>query len=204
MTQSLQKRLSVKDSDLSNQFQSVDHWKKFLIAYQYPELLEELNQVISNSSIPDVQYDDINSNLRKIRESPTAVPGIYDQEVVPSDAYVNMELGLPWGSDNSLMHALVKKRKFDNYGKLIVTEHINILIDTIEHEVELIDGTTETLPSNIIAKKMLSQVDEEGHRQLLLYEIIYYRRNGNAVHKDDAFFDTHTGIRRLNMTTKGW
>ena len=50
-------------------------------------------------------------------EYPTTVPGIHDQEVVPSDAYVNMELWLPQGSDNAMMHVLVKRRNIDDDGK---------------------------------------------------------------------------------------
>ena len=100
-----------KDSDLLKQVQNVDHWNKLLIADQNPELLEELNQVISDSSIPDGPDDNMNSDLGKTSEAPTTVPGIHDQDIFPSEAYVNMELGLPGGSDNVLMQALVKIRK---------------------------------------------------------------------------------------------
>ena len=157
-------RISVDASDLSNQVQNVDCWNKLSIADQYPKLLEELNRGISDSSIPDGPDDDTNRDVGKTSEDPTTVPGIHDQDIVPSDAYVNMELGLPRGSDNALMHALVKIRKLDNDDKPIGTEHSNALIDTRSYEVEFIDGTTETLTSNIIDKNLLSQVNEEGHR----------------------------------------
>ena len=133
-----------------------------------------MSRVISNSSIPDCPCDDTHSNTGKISEAPTTVPGIYDQEVVTSDAYVNMELGLPWGSDNELVHALVKRRKLNNDGKPIGTEQNNLLINTIAYRVEFIDDTTETLTAAIIAKKLLDQVDEECHRQLPLDKILDY------------------------------
>ena len=86
------------------------------------------------------------------------------------------------------MHALVKRRKLDDDGKKNGTEHSNPFIDTRAYEVEFIDGTTETITANIIVKNLLAQVDKEGHRQLLLDNIIYYWKNIDAVHKDDAFF----------------
>ena len=71
-------------------------------------------------------------------------------------------------------------------------------------KLNFIDGTTETLTANIIADNLLAQVYEEGHRQLLLDEIIDYRRTNYAVHKSDTFIKTITGNRQQNMTTKGW
>ena len=42
------------------------------------------------------------------------------------------------------------------------------------------------MPGNLIAKNILSQVDEEGHRQMMLDEIIDHRSNKNAVKKEMA------------------
>ena len=44
----------------------------------------------------------------------------------------------------------------------------NSIADTRLYEVEYIDGTIETLVANVIAKNIFLQVDEEGHRQLLM------------------------------------
>ena len=133
-----------------------------------------MNQVISDSSIIDGPDNNTNSNIEKISESPTNIPGIHDQQFVTSDAYVNMESGLPQGSDDALMHAMVKKSKLDDDGKPICKELINTLIDTREYEVEFIDGTTETLTANIIDKNLPAKVGEEGHSKLLLDKIIDY------------------------------
>ena len=86
------------------------------------------------------------------------------------------------------MHALVKRRKLDNDGKKIGTEHSNPFIDTRGYEVEFIDGTTETLTANIIVENLLAQVDEEGHRQLLLDNIIDYRKNVDVVIRTTHLF----------------
>ena len=115
-----------------------------------------------------------------------------------------MGLGIPRGEDDRLMHVIVKLRKLDDDGNPIGTESTNPLVDTRAYEIEFIDGTTETLIANIITENLLAQVDEEGHRQLLLDDIIDYRRNNDAVHKSDEFIETRTGNRRRKMNTKGW
>ena len=87
---------------------------------QDPELLEELDRVISYSSIPDGPDNNTNRDVGKISKDQTTAPGIHDKEVFPSDAYVKMELGLTQVSDNTLMHALVKIMKLDDDGKKLV------------------------------------------------------------------------------------
>ena len=98
-------RLDVKNSDRTKQAHGIDQWNKLSIADEDPEFLEELNRVISDSSIPDGPDDKISDD----KEGPTPVPGIHDQETVPSDAYVDMELGIPRGEDDILIHAIVKR-----------------------------------------------------------------------------------------------
>ena len=193
-------RLEAKNSDLTLQAQGIDLWNKLSIAEEDPEFLEELNRVISDSRIPDGPDDNVSDS----KEGPTPVPVIHDQETVPIYAYVDMDLWLPCGEDDSLMHAIVKLSKIDDDGNPIGTESTNPLVDTRAYEIECIDGTTKILIANIIAKNLLEQVDEEVHRQLLLDDIIKYRRNNDAVHKIDAFIKTSTGNRQRKLTTKGW
>ena len=64
------------------------------------------------------------------KEGPTPVLGIHDQETVPSDAYVDMELVLTRREDDILMHAILKQRKIDDNGNPIITESTNPLVDT--------------------------------------------------------------------------
>ena len=80
-----------------------------------------MNQVISYSGIPDGPDVNTKSDVGKISDSPTTVPSIHDQDIVPSDAYVNMELGLPRGSYNALIHELVKIMELYDDGKPIGT-----------------------------------------------------------------------------------
>ena len=112
--------------------------EKLSIADEDHEFLEELNQVISDSSILDGPDD----NMSDDKEEPTPVPGIHDQETVPNDAYIDMELGLPCGEDYSLMHAIVKRRNLDDDGNPIRTESTNPSVDTRAYEIEFIDITT--------------------------------------------------------------
>ena len=86
------------------------------------------------------------------KEGPNSIPGINDQETGPRDARVDMELGLPCGEDDSLMHVIIKWRKLDDNGNTIGTESTNPLVDMRAYGIKFIDGTTETLTDNIIAE----------------------------------------------------
>ena len=54
---------------------------------------------------------------------------------MPRDEYVDMELVLPCGEDDSLMHAIVKRRKLDDDGNPIGTESTNPLVDMRAYEI---------------------------------------------------------------------
>ena len=69
------------------------------------------------------------------KERPIPVTGIHYQETVPRNEYVDMELWLPLGEDDSLMHAIVKHRKIDDFGNPIGTESTNPLVDTRAYEI---------------------------------------------------------------------
>ena len=49
---------------------------------------------------------------------------------MPSNTYVDMNLGLPRGEDDSVMHAILKWIKLDDDGNPIITESTNPLVDT--------------------------------------------------------------------------
>ena len=55
-------RLDVNNSDLTKQVQSIDQWNKLSIADEDPEFLEELNRVISDSSILDGPDDNMSGD----------------------------------------------------------------------------------------------------------------------------------------------
>ena len=161
----------------------IDNWNQLSLPQLDEEFLEEFNKVINDESIPHADYE------------PT--PDACDQ-------FINMELGMPRGPDGELQHATVKKRAIDIDGRPIGIEDKNPLLDSRKYVVEYIDGTTEVISANIIAENILSQVDEEGHRQLLIDEIIDHRKDDNAVPRERGLYETKDGTLRRKMTTKGW
>ena len=66
------------------------------------------------------------------------------------------------------------------------------------------DGTTEVLTANIIAENLLAQVDDQGHRHLMIDEIEDHRNNSDAITKEKGTIITPSGLQRKKKTTKGW
>ena len=78
------------------------------------------------------------------------------------------------------------------------------MLDSREYEVEYLDGYTETISANIIAENLLSQVDEEGNRQMMIDKIIDHKSDETAVKIDDGYITTNSGRQKRKWTTKGW
>ena len=97
------------------------------------------------------------------------------------DSYIDMEVALPRGLDGGFIHARLKWRVMDCDRNPIGGETNNPITDTRLYEVEYIDVTIETLTVNFIAENILLQVDEEGHRQLLMDDIINHQTNTGAI-----------------------
>ena len=146
-------------------------------------MIDEFNKVINDKNLPE--QDDLNDE-------------------VGNDPYINMEIGLPRGPDNELHMAVVKKRRTDEDGNHIGVAHSNPICDTRLYDVTFSDGHTESIAANVIAENILTQVDSEGHRQLLLDEIIDHRVLPNAITKDNALITTPSGAQRRKLTTRGW
>ena len=152
------------------------------------EFIEEFNRVISDKSIREAdEFDD-------------------DGDFTPDslDDYIHMEIGLPRGDDDALLHATVKKRAIDSEGRPIGKRHSNPLLDTRAYHVDFIDGSSEVITANIIAENLLAQVDGDGHRQLLLKDIIDHKRDPTSIQDDEAFITTKYGTKQRIKTTKGW
>ena len=169
-----------QDGDLQLQ-----DWNEFPIEDD-PDFIEEFQHVISDPEITD--------------EDENFTPDTFD------DTYLNMEIALPRGGGDpeDTQFAKVTKRLRDAEGQPIGTANDNPLLDTREYEVEFLDGHVESMSANLIAQHLFSQVDEEGHRYILLDDIIDFRRDGNAIDKADAFVIMRNGVRRRRQTTQGW
>ena len=51
---------------------------------------------------------------------------------------------------------------------------------------------------------MYAQVDAEGFSHSLLYSILYFKKYGNVVDKEDMYVTTNSGKRHARKTTAGW
>ena len=71
---------------------------------------------------------------------------------------------------------MVKKIAVDKDVKTVGKVAIILITDSYQYEVEFFFGTTEVLTENIIADNLLAQVDKEGHPQILLSDIMDYRK----------------------------
>ena len=181
-TTNITDRLNAQNTDTSGESQTQPEWNRLSTDENDPEFVADLKKAINDTSIPE--EDDYTTDT-------------YDN-------YLNMELGIPRGEDGEMQHATVKRRAIDVDGKPIGTRHDNPLLDTRQYEVEHIDGTIEILTANTIAENLLSQTDENGHRQLMLQEIIDHRKNDDAVKIEDGTVSTPHNTSRKRRTTKGW
>jgi hypothetical protein len=57
--------------------------------------------------------------------------------------------------------------------------------------------------ANVIAENLYSEVDEEGHRQVMFDEIVDHKSDKSAVLPNDGNI-TDKGRRHRRITTKGW
>ena len=172
----IEKRLDVKDKDID--LTQVPHWNRLSYNEDDPDFMEEFTKVINEEGVP-VEDDALD---------PRAPDG--------KDNYINMEIGLPWAGGDELVHARVQGRTLDSEGNPIGRGSLNPITDTRLYEVEFADGTTETVPANVIAENLLSQVDQEGHRQLLIDEIIDHKKLPDAIHKSEGTYILPSGAMR--------
>ena len=130
-------------------------------------------------------------------------PDDHPSEYGIEDAYLGMELGIR-RDEEGLHHARVKRRAVDDDNRPIGRPSNNPLLDSRQYEVEYIDGTTDVLTANIIAENLLAQVDDKGHRHLMIDEIEDHRKDQDAVSKEQGTITTPSGLQRKKKTTKGW
>ena len=143
---------------------------------------EEFFKVYANDNIPEA--DDFS-------------PEIMD------NSYLNMELVLPRDGEEPAF-ARVTKRMKDENGNPIGRAHANPILDTRMFEVEFLDGTKQAMSANVIAENLFAQVDQDGHRLLLIDEIVDYRTTADAIKQADAFITLKNGRKSRRQTTKGW
>ena len=160
----IKQRLKIKDPYIPH-FHDITFTDWRLSMTSDKEFLEDYAKVIDSEHIPE--QDSINPDNKK-------------QESEPVN-YVHMEIGLPRGPDGELQFARVKRQVLDDEGNPLGTSNNNPLLDGRMNEVEYLDSSTEILAANFIAENVMSQVNEDGHRQLLLDEIIDHTHDSTAL-----------------------
>ena len=73
----------------------------------------------------------------------------------------------------------------DHRGNPIGTANNKPILDTRMYEVEYADGHKQALSANVIVENVFASVDKEGHRHLLLDQILDHRRISEAIAKED-------------------
>ena len=126
-----------------------------------------------------------------------------DAEATP-DPYLQMEFTLPRGVDGAPVNYEVKKRVIDDDGKPKGIRTNNYMTDTAEYVVADLDGNEEVITANVIAENLLAQTDDEGHRHLMLDEILDVKMDKDAVPKERGLRANHHGTTTRVRTLKGW
>ena len=154
----------------------VPEWNQLALDEYASEFTTEFQHIVNDDSIPEAD------------------------KYYQNNGYMNMEVGMRRGADGGIERAMVKKRAIGPDGSPIGIPNKNPLLDTRKFEVEYRDGTIEVMPANVIAENIMSQVDEQGHKQMMIDEIVDHKKSDEAMNKESM--DEEKGIK--SRTTKGW
>jgi hypothetical protein len=82
--------------------------------------------------------------------------------------------------------------------------HTNPVFHTRLYQVQFPEGQVEEYSANIIAQNLYPQLDSEGHRFVLLEDIVDYKRDEEAIPYEQRFVVSNNGNIHKRRTTKGW
>jgi len=186
MMSDFDQKLATKIQDVSESIiaHDVPDWNRLSINEDDEQLKELFMNIINDTGVPDEDESQIDFDT--------------------NDAHISMEIGLPRGPGGDIQRTVVKRRAIGEDGKPLGVASSIPLTDTRLYEVEFLDGDKEVLSANVITENLLSQIDHEGRRQLMLSELIDHRRSQDAVHQKDAYIKSHNNNIRQRCTTKGW
>ena len=173
----IEKRSDIKNPETTNPEEICKVNRLSMDAYD-KEFIDDMTKLISDDTIPE-QDSRMNTDVL--------------------DGYVNMEIALSRGDEGNLEHEIVKKRAVDRGGIPIGVANSNPMLDSRVYDLEYSDGSLDAFTANIIAENILSQVDDQGHRQSIMDEIMNHTKTSNTINKDDPLYISHK-----TKTTKGW
>ena len=78
------------------------------------------------------------------------------------------------------------------------------MTDTAEYVFADLDGNEEVITANVIAENLLAQTDDQGHRYLMLDEILDVKTDKDAVPKERGLRVNRYGTTTRVRTLKGW
>ena len=81
------------------------------------------------------------------------------------------------------MWGVVSNRIIKNDGDLVGIVNRNPLLDTSKYELQYLDGFMEAMNENQTADKMLSQLESEGDRLLLIKETTDHSKDASTINK---------------------
>ena len=155
----------------------------------FAEFYEHEDEDESPRIIPEIE-DTVDSTGRLLNQQPA-----YDRLL---QAEVSLQL------DEAMATGVVTRRATGPDGKTGGKYDDNPFLNSMIYEVEFPDGQVKEYAANVIAENMLTQVDAEGYSTTMLKNIIDFKKEENAVSKEDKYVITNTGQRRLRKTTTGW
>jgi hypothetical protein len=153
-----------------------------------PMLDQDLSAVKTNRGIkvidavtPDYEaYEDDEECQKRMPDMDNFDPKTYD-------AYISAQFQLPRDDEYKLGKVIQRARGEEE--NPIGRHHQNPLMDTRIYEVEFSDGQVLEYAANVIAENLYSQVDEEGHHQVMLDEIVNHKSEKSAVLPEDGYIN---------------
>lgn len=82
--------------------------------------------------------------------------------------------------------------------------HENPVLNSWMYKVEMSLDSIETLATNLIAKNLLSKINEEGETHTTMKEIFDHRSNDIVIRVEDGFTLSANGQRVPTIITAGW
>ena len=118
------------------------------------------------------------------------------------DLLIHSEVVLP--HRNQLRTSKTLRCYVDPTGQSVGTYHKNPILNLLVYNVEFPDREMKEYAANIIDENLLSQVDSEGFTLTVFDSILAYSKDESAVKKEDFYFRTRSGTKRMRKTTCGW
>jgi len=130
------------------------------------------------------------------------VPDSDDYTPEALDRYLSAEVMI--NRDGDLIRGTVVSRRKDLNGIPVGKEDSNPILDTREYIVDFEDGSKEVYTANLVAENIYSTINDEGHYELKMKEIMDHRKTSAAIDECDGTYKDRHGVERPKMTTKGW